>query len=132
MYCFLTDVLQASFSAFNTEELALFERQVVMQAGARMSPLCTPSSFVPFILRHCREVGDVGLLSELAIGIIGDFLEDPLSMVFAPSTVAVSAVIVSLSVMHLSADALLATLPQFLLLASPGQPFFQPDQGKHR
>lgn len=103
-----------------------------MCAGAYISPLCTPSSFLPFVLRHVGgDDLDRERLSDLAIQVIGDFLEDSLSMLFAPSTIAVSAVLVSLSYLHLSADSLLAALPQFLL-TSANEPFFQAEQDKHR
>lgn len=155
-------VTAACFGAFNTEELAFFERTMFIKLDTYISPLCTPCAFLPYILK-LSSFGHNENLANLAIEIVGDFLECKqcppcpfaysstpsdsrislsislltpphtlaahYSMLFAPSTIAISAVLVSLSYLHLSADTLLSSLPKFML-NTDGYGFFLPEEGK--
>jgi hypothetical protein len=58
------------------------------------------------------------------------FSLDAASLLFAPSTIAISAVVVSLSLMKMDCSRLLDSLPEFLL-PSRAYPFFKEEDGKN-
>eukprot|EP01039_Chlorochromonas_danica_P003230 gene3230-3538_t len=130
LLCANSPLTAACLQNFITEELENFEREVVIKTTGLFSPQCTPSAFLPFILDQCKSIENRDALQELAISVIGEFLEDSLSLLFAPSTIAISAVIVSLSLLHKPVDTLLANLPQFML-TSANQPFFQDEKAPY-
>lgn len=122
------------FTAFNTEDILFFERQIVMKTGSRMSTLATPAYFVDYVvsLLCSEEVGgqvNKEQILQMVNTIIGEFWEDGASLLFAPSTIAISAVIMSLSLLRMDCSKLVDSLPEFLL-PNRAFPFFLEEDGK--
>jgi hypothetical protein len=71
-----TNYLTSSrFSAFNRDDVSLFERNIVMRTGSRMSTLASPSYFLENIISLCSEKVDKEHLSRMVNGMIGEFWE---------------------------------------------------------
>eukprot|EP01040_Poterioochromonas_malhamensis_P000536 gene536-571_t len=122
------------FSAFNLDDILFFERQIVMKTGSRMSTLATPAYFVDYVvsLLCSEEVGgqvNKEQILQMVNTIIGEFWEDGASLLFAPSTIAISAVIMSLSLLRMDCSKLVDSLPEFLL-PNRAFPFFLEEDGK--
>lgn len=117
------------FTAFNTEDILFFERQILLKIGSRISPLATPAFFLqfatPLCLESCRNEEELREVAAIANVLIGEFWEDPSCLLFAPSTIAITAMIVSLSLHHITCQKFLNKLPDFFFPDRDNFPCFQ-------
>lgn len=105
-----------NFPHFPTEDLVEFERMFLRKIGYQITPLSTHSSFVRLLLGLCPEhAGQHLTLVEQADRYIGAFVEEPNSVIFAPSTVAISALWLSFSALHLDCREWLARIPNICM-----------------
>lgn len=111
---FRSPINASSLTAFNTEDVLSNEKDILSAISTRISPLTTPSYYLYYAISLCSDlVRDEEQLIKLATVVIGDFWEDPASLLYAPSTVAVSALIVCLSMLGISCQPFLEKLPEF-------------------
>ena len=86
---------------------------MVMKAGSRISPLCSPSYYLQYVIGLCDESIDQERLLKIANALIGEFWEESTSLLYAPSTIAISAIIVALSVMNVNCESFLDKIPDY-------------------
>jgi hypothetical protein len=116
----------SQFTKFKTEDIIFFERMIVLRIGGKISPQATPSFFVESLIPLCEDLIDIDKLRKRANDLVGEFLEDSMSMLFAPSTVAIASIIVSLSDLRVCGSSFINRVPDFFLFASDNLPFFRP------
>lgn len=111
-----TDISPSMFVAqFSTDELVNYEREILATTRCSISPLCTPSSFARHIL-HLHPVGyDTDSLLRSVDTLISEFWEEPDSILFAPSTIAISALLISFSMLQIYCTTWLDSIPDFCL-----------------
>lgn len=120
----------SQFTKFTTEDILFFEKMIIMNIGGKLSPHATPSCFLENLVPLCEDLVCPTILMNRANALVGEFFEDPNSLLFAPSTVAIAAIIVSLSALNVCGTAFINRLPDFFLFASDNLPFFQPAEFK--
>lgn len=101
-----------------------------MKAGSRISPLCSPSSYLHFAVELCQGIAEEDKLMKIANVLIGEFWEEASSLLFAPSTIAISAVIVALSVMNINCEAFLDKVPDYFFPGYSKEFFLEGDGQK--
>lgn len=124
----------------------------MIHVGSKLSPLTTPLYFLHYAVSLCADlVPDTEELVAMATSLIGEFWEgkqrctqyfcdeisyffvsltiDPASLLFAPSTIAISAIIASLSLLKIECQSFLQKLPEFFF---PNEEFllFTKEEGK--
>lgn len=102
------------FHLFNTESLISHERQILIALGS-VFPLCTPRSFAALIVACCPTPVDSRALLGCVDSIVKEFEEHRHFLKFAPSTVAISSLIVGFACLHANCDDWLASVPNFCL-----------------
>jgi hypothetical protein len=100
-----------------------------MKTASRMSTLTSPVFFAQHVVSLCPDTVNQVQLLQMVQKIIGEFWEDGNSLLFAPSTIAISATVVSLSLLKVHCDKFVDSLPEFLLPNS-SFPFFLEVDGK--
>lgn len=101
---------------FDAEQLATFERDVLQTVGFKIHPNCTPMCFVESITMlspQCYE--NINDLYSTVDVLVGEFSEEPQSILFAPSTIAIAALLVSFSVLNLQCTSWPQSIPAFCL-----------------
>ncbi len=63
------------FPGLQLDELLIFERDILMKTGCRMSSLATPAYFVDFVISLCPEKINKPQLLQMVNAIIGEFWE---------------------------------------------------------
>jgi hypothetical protein len=100
-----------------------------MKTASRMSTLTSPAFFAQHVASLCPATVNQVQLLQMIQKIISEFWEDANSLLFAPSTIAISAAVVSLSLLKVNCDKFVNSLPEFLLPNS-AFPFFLEVDGK--
>jgi hypothetical protein len=116
----------SQFTKFKTEDILFFERMIVLRIGGKISPQANPSFFLETLTPLCEDLVDTDKLRSRANALVEEFLPDPMFMLFAPSTVAIASIIVSLSDLRVCGSSFINRVPDFLLFASDDLPFFRP------
>lgn len=76
--------------------------------------MASPAFFLQHLMRFVDpSLVDLSRLLKISSQLVGEFWEDPRSMLFAPSTIAISAVIVALSLLKADSQAFTDRLPDF-------------------
>lgn len=116
----------SSFRDFDLTELKEMESRVLHQLAFNLAPQITPSGFVhellyiwePLEVTNCNNKarGTVKAnLAKIADGLIAEFWLEQSSMLYAPSTIAISAIILAFSMLHFDCSEWLASVPNFCL-----------------
>ena len=128
----------SSFKDFDLAELKIMESRVLCQLNFNLTPQITPSGFVQELLHIWEQVNSVNsvdavdsaedtnhscvvdknlvaAMSKVANGLIAEFWSEPSSLLYASSTIAVSAVILAFSILHLDCSDWLASVPNCCL-----------------
>ena len=95
----------ANFPDFHTADLIAFERNFLNKIGCQVHMLLAPSSFVRHLLGLFPEIEE--LHSEVIDTVnyyIGVFQEHPAYLMFAPSTVAISSLLIAFSVYNINSE----------------------------
>ena len=107
----------ANFPYFRMNDLVEFESMLLNKIGYQITPLSTPSSFVRHLLGLCPEYVDYHIeLIEQADKYISEFIEEPDYVVFAPSTIAISSLLISFSILKLNCSLWLSRIPNICFL----------------
>lgn len=103
-------------SRFDASEVARFEREILNRISFQIYPTCTPSSFVESIVNmNQSSFTNIDLLLSTCDTMIGEFCEEPDYLLFAPSAIAISALLISFSVLHMPCTSWLKTIPDICL-----------------
>jgi len=101
-------------TAFSTEDILFNEKEILSSICPKISPLATPSYFLYYAITLCSDlIRDEEQLITMATIVIGEFWETPASLLYAPSTIAISAIIVCLSMLEINCDSFLQKVPEF-------------------
>lgn len=114
-----------------------------------MSAQCTPAYFLQKFLPLCNDLADSNMMRKRTSVLVGEFLGgesafcnlfislitfsvvvDATSMLFAPSTIAISSILVCLSECRINGKSFLDRLPDFFLMPNAQLPFFRVADGK--
>ena len=106
----------ANFPLFPTADLIEFERRLLTEIGYSITALSTPSAFVRHLLGLCPEYEDrhIELIDQADI-YIAEFSEQNDYVLFAPSTVAVSALLIAFSTLEIYATVFSRRIPSSML-----------------
>ena len=104
-------VTLSCFPDFPREELKAFESHLLQKIDFKVFSLCTPSSFLHHLVRLYGDAVLHGDLEVQAVALVGEFFLDTESTMFAPSTVAVAALIATFSLLHIDCAPWLAVVP---------------------
>lgn len=113
------------FRLFDFNDLVYVEKKMLLDVGARASPLAMPSFFLPHFVRRCAAFADCDRLLKHSTTLVSEFLENARSLLFAPSTIAIAAVVVALSLQKVECDAFLNALPNYFFAAEQSYGFFR-------
>ncbi len=105
-----------NFPLFPTADLVEFERMLLGKIGYAITPLSTPSSFVRHLLGLCPEyeAKHVELIAQVDV-YISEFSENLEYILFAPSTVAISALLIAFSAMKMECGLFIRRIPAVML-----------------
>jgi len=103
------------FHAFDTSALINCEVRMLCAINCTIYPLCTPRSFVSMIVKCCPPPIDVDSLLRAVDDIMDEFDELPELLLFAPSTIAISVILLAFSQRAVNCDGWLQTVPDFCL-----------------
>lgn len=95
----------ANFPDFHSADLIAFERNFLNKIGCQVHMLLAPSSFVRHLLGLFPEIEE--LHSEVIHAVneyIGVFQEHPAYLLFAPSTVAISSLLIAFSIFNINSE----------------------------
>jgi hypothetical protein len=92
-----------------------FEQILLDRIEFNISPQATPSAFVQKFLEIHGARSESSMQEQIANSLITDFLEEPESLLFAPSTIAISALIYSFLHLKVDCSAWLDNLPDYVL-----------------
>lgn len=100
---------------FNTEDLLIFEQEIILKTASQMNTSISSISFLQYFVSQCSDLTSwqKESLLTMAMEIILEFREDRISLLFAPSTIAISSLIVSLSCLQLHCQSMLEQLPDY-------------------
>jgi len=118
-----------SFQDFRIDLLKHFERLILSKIGLSIAPQITPTAFVVELLilwqpnsqypPPCPKNFGYGFfystIIEIADSLIAAFWEESSSLLFAPSTVAIAALILSFSILKMDCSEWLRSIPNFFL-----------------
>jgi hypothetical protein len=116
----------SSFKDFNLTELKEMELLILHQLAFNLTPQITPAGFVHELLSiwdptegsNCKNDASATIktnLAKIADGLIAEFWLEQSSMLYAPSTIAISAIILAFSILHCDCSDWLASVPNFCL-----------------
>eukprot|EP01036_Dinobryon_divergens_P032561 gene32561-42177_t len=125
--CKLSDgnshISEASFAGqLNVQVLRNFEREILATSRCGISNQCTPINFV----RCLMNVNPVGLgenvdkIMDTVDTLLSEFWEEPESLLFSPCTIAISAMLISFSMLRIYCSSWLESVPDFCFPA-PGE-----------
>lgn len=113
----------ANFPGFDSKDLVAFEVMLLSKIGCQMNMLLTPSCFVRHLLGLFPEIEELhSVVIETAHQYISMFQEQPAYLLFSPSTVAISALLISFSVYQVQSEVWLKTRIPDLCLPSENNP----------
>lgn len=113
----------ANFPGFDSKDLVAFEVMLLSKIGCQMNMLLAPSCFVRHLLGLFPEIEELhSVVIEAAHQYISMFQEQPAYLLFAPSTVAISALLISFSVYQVQSEVWLKTRIPDLCLPSENNP----------
>lgn len=101
----------AHFPHFSTEDLVAFERMMLIKIECKISALSTPTAFIAKLLELWPDGGAHHVLAAKADLFIAEFYEASESMFYAPSSLAISALLLSFSVLRMDCSHWLACIP---------------------
>jgi len=112
----------SSFPDFRVDDLVNFEMEVLLVVGFDICPPNTPTSFVQRFLHIWTDnLPLIEKIADTAEILLAEFWEDCLeSVVFAPSTIAIAAILISFSILQMDCKSWLDCLPDSCL--SPPSP----------
>ena len=106
----------ANFPHFRMVDLVEFERLLLATISYQVTPLSTPSSFVRHMLALCPEHAALHLrIIEMSEVYISEFIEVPDYVVFAPSTIAISVLLVCFAVCEIDCRVWISRIPNSCL-----------------
>mmetsp|Transcript_27814 Transcript_27814/g.28061 ORF Transcript_27814/g.28061 Transcript_27814/m.28061 type:complete len:447 (+) Transcript_27814:91-1431(+) len=114
----------SSFPHLKTTDLILFEKLVISKLGYLTFPLASPVTFIRYLLSLWTDGSDYPYLVTTACDLVGEFFEAPEAPHFAPSAVALSALLLSFSKLGMDCSEWLEHVPN-ICLPSPSHPIFQ-------
>ena len=109
----------ANFPGFCSKDLVAFEVMLLSTIGCQMNMLLAPSCFVRHLLGLFPEIEELhSAIIERAHKYISFFQEQPVYLLFAPSTVAISALLICFSIYQVNSEVWLKTrIPDICLPA---------------
>ena len=94
-----------NFPDFQAGDLVAFERQFLHKIGCQVHMLLAPSSFVRHLLGLLPEIEELhGEVMDVVNQYIGVFQEHPAYLLFAPSTVAISGLLIAFSIYNVNSQ----------------------------
>lgn len=118
-----TPLSVSSFSHLKKQDLVAFERIVLNKLRYALYPLCTPAAFIQSFIELWPHFEGRQILTETAYDLVGGFFEAPESPHFSPSTVALSALLISFSKIGKDCTEWLDEVPN-ICLPNPNHPIF--------
>lgn len=113
----------ANFPGFCSKDLVTFEVMLLSKIGCQMNMLLAPSCFVRHLLGLFPEIEELhSAVIETAHQYISVFQEQPAYLLFAPSTVAISALLISFSIYQVRSEVWLKTRIPDLCLPAKNNP----------
>ena len=117
----------SSFQQFDVAMLKRFEAEMLLDLASFLAPQVTPSTFVDELLGVWRpgapdtaDADGIALktdLAAIATAMIGEFFTQPRAVLYAPSTVAIAALILAFSILQRDCADWLAAVPDACLPA---------------
>jgi hypothetical protein len=106
------------FPDFSVEELEKFERKVLVTLDFGINPTIAPSNFISHLLETLPEQtrpqkNDISLVSNQLLEL---FWEDPDSILYAPSTVAIAAILLALYILRIDFIPWISIIPDYCLM----------------
>jgi hypothetical protein len=118
-----TPITQASFPYLRLDDMIEFEQILLEKIEFNISPQATPSAFVQKFLQLSNTRSEKCLQEDIANSLITDFLEEPESLLFSPSTIAISSLIYSFLHLKVDCSVWLDSLPDSVLPTPNNQSF---------
>lgn len=106
-----TILTMAHFPHFSTEDLVAFERKMLIKIEYKISALSTPTAFIAKLLELWPDRASHHMLGAKAELFVAEFYEASESMFYAPSSLAISALLLSFSVLRIDCSDWLACIP---------------------
>eukprot|EP01041_Mallomonas_annulata_P007183 gene7183-14638_t len=113
----------SSFPHLKTNDLVAFERLVMSKLGFALYPLASPAAFIRYLLSVWTDGCECQYLNDTACNLVGDFFEAPEAPHFAPSAIALSALLLSFSKLGMDCTEWLEHVPN-ICLPSPLHPIY--------
>ena len=113
------------FPNFDAGDLHNFERHILTSAAIGISPMCSPTNFAKLIsdLNRMPISKDTqNHIMEEVDSLISEFWEQEESVLYAPSTIAIAALLLAYSLCHLDFSIMVDSLPDFFIFGSQGEP----------
>jgi len=113
------------FSNFQSDRLVIFERHILASMGGKFSPMTTPSTFAHYLVDIVPEIprSTRDSLLHHAFVLIAEFWEESEYVLYAPSTIAISALMISFSQLKVPCNDWLHAIPMYFF-ANDENPFF--------
>jgi len=103
------------FHSFDTQVLLEYEVKILNAIHYSIFPLCTPRSFVSMIVNCCPPATDIKSLVKTVDVMMNEIDERSELLVFAPSTIAISVLIMAFSEKDFNCSQWLDSLPDYCL-----------------
>lgn len=118
MHFMNTRRVMSHYTDFTVEQLEEFERRVLVTLSFKINPTIVPSNFVSHLLEllPANLMPRKAELQQISNQLLELFWEDPDSILFAPSTVAVSAILRSFFILRLDFMPWFLKIPDFCLM----------------
>jgi hypothetical protein len=101
----------SKFPDFKTEDLIAFESMMLSKLECKISALSTPTAFISTLVELWPDRSHHTPLKEKAEEFLAYFYEAPESTIYAPSTLAISVLLLAFSVLQLDCSSWLANVP---------------------
>jgi len=101
----------SKFPDFKIEELIAFEGMMLSKLECKISALSTPTAFISTLVELWPDRSHHTPLKEKAEEFLSYFYESPESSIYAPSSIAISVLLLAFSVLRLDCSSWLAMVP---------------------
>lgn len=123
----------ASFPHFEKEKMVEYEYHILDVINFSIVPQATPSSFIHELLKicPCDVIKDLSLLMKTADQLVEKFMQEPEYLLYAPSTIAISALLLSFLHLEINCNEWLKYVPDYCL-PTASNPFFSSLPSQHK
>lgn len=113
----------ANFPYLNKYDFISYERYILQKLNYNVLPCISPSVFIKYFLLIWNDISDHQTICDVANDLVTDFIEVPESIQFAPSTIALTALLISFSRLNIDCRPWLEHIPN-VCLPSASHPIF--------